>query len=68
MIKEVYNAKSKVSISFNRWGLKRKKLSVISIIIHFINNKYEAISCLIGLSKLPGHRKSGIGKSFFYYF
>ena len=68
VIKEVYNAKSKVSISFNGWGSKREKLSVISIIIYFINNKYKAILCLIGLPKLLGHRKLGIGKLFFYYF
>jgi hypothetical protein len=68
VIKEVRNAKSKVLISFNGWGSKRKKLSIISIIVHFINDKYKAISRLIGLPELPGHRKSGIGKSFFYYF
>jgi hypothetical protein len=53
---------------FNRWGLKCKKLSVISVIMHFINNKYKAILCLIGLPKLLRHRKLGIGKLFFYYF
>ena len=68
VIKEVYNVKSKVLILFNGWGLKREKLSVISIIVHFINNKYKAVLRLIGLSKLLGHRKSGIDKLFFYYF
>ena len=68
VIEEIYNAKSKVLISFNRWGLKREKLSVISIVIHFINDKYEVVSRLIGLLELPGHKKSGVGKSFFYYF
>ena len=68
VIKEVRNAKPKVLISFNGWGLKRKKLSVISIVIYFINNKYKAISRLISLSKLPGHRKLGVGELFFYYF
>ena len=68
MIKEVCNTKSKVLILFDGWGLKRKKLSVISIVVHFINNKYKAILCLIGLPKLLGHRKLGIGKLFFYYF
>ena len=53
---------------FNGWGLKRKKLSIVSVVVHFINNKYKAILYLIGLLKLLGHRKSGIGKLFFYYF
>jgi hypothetical protein len=68
VIKEVHNAKSRISISFNRWGSKRERLSVISIIIYFINNKYKAISRLIGLPTLPRHRKTGVGELFFYYF
>ena len=68
VIKEVYNAKSRISILFNRWGLKRERLSVVGVIIHFINNKYEAVSRLIGLLTLSGHRKTGVGESFFYYF
>jgi len=68
VIEEVCNTKSKVLISFNGWGSKREKLSVIRVVVHFINNKYKAISRLIGLPKLPGHGKSGVGKSFFYYF
>jgi len=68
VIEEVRNAKSKVSISFDGWRSKREKLSVIGIIVHFINDKYEAVSRLIGLLELPGHRKSSVGESFFYYF
>jgi hypothetical protein len=68
VIEEICNAKSKVSISFDGWGSKREKLSVVGVVVHFINDKYEAVSRLIGLPELPGHRKSGVGKSFFYYF
>jgi len=68
VIEEVRNAKSKVSISFDGWGSKREKLSVIGIVVYFINDKYEAVLRLIGLPELPGHRKSGVGESFFYYF
>jgi hypothetical protein len=68
VIEEVCNTKSKVSISFNGWGLKHKKLSVVGVVVHFINNKYKAVLRLIGLPKLLGHRKSGVGKLFFYYF
>jgi hypothetical protein len=53
---------------FNKWGLKYKRLSVVGVIIYFINNKYKAILCLISLSMLPGHGKTGVGKLFFYYF
>jgi len=68
VIEEVRNAKSRILISFDGWGLKRERLSVISVIIYFINDKYEAISRLIGLLTLPGHRKTGVSESFFYYF
>ena len=68
VIEEVRNAKSRISISFDGWGSKRKRLSVIGIVVHFINDKYEAVSRLIGLPELPGHRKSGVGESFFYYY
>ena len=68
VIEEVRNAKSRISISFDGWGSKRKRLSVIGIVIHFINDKYEVISRLISLLTLPGHGKTGISESFFYYF
>jgi hypothetical protein len=68
VIKEVRNAKSRISISFDGWGSKHERLSVIGVVVYFINDKYEAVSRLIGLLELPGHRKSGVGESFFYYF
>jgi hypothetical protein len=68
VIEEVHNTKSRILISFNRWGLKRKRLSVISVIIYFINDKYEVILRLIGLPTLPGHGKTGVSELFFYYF
>ena len=68
VIEEVRNAKSRISISFDGWGSKREKLSIVSVVVHFINDKYEAISRLIGLPTLPGHRKTGVSESFFYYF
>jgi hypothetical protein len=68
VIEEVHNAKSRISILFNGWGLKHKRLSVVGIIIHFINNKYKAVLRLISLPMLPGHRKTGVSELFFYYF
>ena len=68
VIEEVRNAKSRILISFDGWGLKRERLSIIGVVIYFINDKYEAVSRLIGLSTLPGYGKTGVGESFFYYF
>ena len=68
VVEEIQNAKSKISISFDGWGSKREKLSVVGVVVYFINDKYEAVSRLIGLPELPGHRKSGVGESFFYYY
>ena len=44
-------------------GVKHEKLSVVSVVVHFINAKYEAVTRLIGLPELLGHRKAGVGKS-----
>ena len=68
VIKEVRNAKSRISISFDGWGSKRERLSIVGVVVHFINDKYEAVSRLIGLPTLPGHGKTGVSESFFYYF
>jgi hypothetical protein len=68
VIEEIQNAKSKILILFNGWGLKREKLSVVGVIVYFINDKYEAILRLIGLLKLLGHGKSSVGELFFYYY
>ena len=65
IIEEVRIAKSKISISFDGWGSKRKKLSVVGVVIYIINTKGENVTRLIGLPKLPRHRKSGISKYFY---
>jgi hypothetical protein len=68
VIKEVYNTKLRILILFDKWGLKRERLSVVSVVIYFINDKYKAILRLIGLPMLPRHRKTGVSELFFYYF
>jgi hypothetical protein len=45
-------------VSFNRWGLKHKKISVLGIMTHFINKKHKNVTRLIGLPELPEHRKT----------
>ncbi len=62
VIKEIYNAKSRITISFNRQGSKHEKISVLGVIIHFINDKYENVTRLIGLPELSSHRKTGVSQ------
>jgi hypothetical protein len=69
VIEEIRTAKSRISISFDGWGSKREKLSVLGVVVHFINSKDESVTRLIGLPELPGHGKSGVGTCFiFVYF
>ena len=60
VIREIANARSKISITFDGWGSKHEKLSVIRVVIHFINKYYKNITRLIGLSELPDYRKTSI--------
>lgn len=62
---EIRMAKSRIHVSFDGWGSKHEKLSVIGVVIHFVNARYEVVTRLIGLPELPGHGKSGVGKSVF---
>jgi len=66
VIEEIRHAKSKISISFDGWGSKREKISVLRVIAHFINEKYKAVSRLIGLPELPGHGKTGASELFVF--
>jgi len=62
IIVKVATARLAISISFDGWGLKHEKISVVSVVIHFINDKYENVTCLISLLELPGHGKAGVSK------
>lgn len=61
VIEEIKQAKSRISISFDAWGSKHEKISVLGVVVHFINSKYEGVTRLIGLPELPSHGKTGIG-------
>jgi hypothetical protein len=37
IIEEIRTARSRIYVSFDRWGLKYKKLSVLGVVVHFIN-------------------------------
>jgi hypothetical protein len=60
IIKEIRTAKLRITISFDGWGLKRKRLSVVGVVIHFINTKNQNVTHLIGLLTLPSYRKSSV--------
>jgi hypothetical protein len=62
---EIRTAKSRIYISFNGWGSKHEKLSVVGVVIHFVNNKYKVVTRLLGLPELPGHGKTGVGRCHF---
>jgi hypothetical protein len=61
VIEEIRNAKSRISITFDGWGSKHKKISVLGVVVHFINDKYKSVTRLIGLPELLGHGKTGVG-------
>jgi hypothetical protein len=50
-------------VSFDGWGSKHEKISVLSVVTHFINKKHKNVIRLLGLPKLSKYRKTGIGRS-----
>jgi len=61
IIGEIQAAKSYISISFDGWGSKKEKISLLGVVVHFTNSKCEAVTRLIGLPELPDHSKTGFG-------
>ena len=49
-------------MSFNKQGFKYKKISILNIIIYFINRNYKNIIRFINLLKLFEYKKTGINK------
>jgi hypothetical protein len=60
IIEEIAQARSRITITFNGWGSKHEKLSVLGVVAHFVNCNYESVTRLIGLPKLPNHGKTGV--------
>ena len=60
VIREIKLARSTINVSFDKQGSKRDKISVVSIVIHFINQYYKAVTRLITLPSLPKHSKTGV--------
>jgi hypothetical protein len=63
IIAEIRTAKSRISVSFDGWGSKHEKISVLGIVVHFINEQHKNVTRLIGLPELPKHKKAGVGKT-----
>jgi hypothetical protein len=62
IIAEIRTARSRIHVSFDGWGSKHEKLSVLGIVVHFINDQYDNVTRLIGLPELPEHSKTGVSK------
>jgi hypothetical protein len=63
IIKEIRTAKLRIYVSFDGWGSKHEKISVLGVVTHFINEKHKNVTRLLGLPELSEHRKTGIGRS-----
>jgi hypothetical protein len=63
IIAEIRTAKSRISMSFDGWGSKHKKISVLRIVVYFINKQHKNVTRLIGLLELPKHKKAGVSKT-----
>jgi hypothetical protein len=63
IIEEIRTAKSRINVSFDGWGSKHEKISVLGVVTHFVNEKYENVTRLIGLPALQDHKKTGVGMS-----
>jgi hypothetical protein len=61
IIKEIKTARLRIHISFDGWGNKHKKLSVVGIVVYFINLRGEAVTRLIGFPEHLSHGKTGLG-------
>jgi hypothetical protein len=60
IIAEISNAKSRIHVSFDGWGSKHEKISVLGVVVHFINQSYVNVTRLIALPELPNHSKTGV--------
>jgi hypothetical protein len=63
IIAEIRTAKSRISVSFDGWGSKHEKISVLGIVVHFINKQRKNVTRLISLPELPKHKKAGVSKT-----
>ncbi len=62
IIKEIRTAKSYIYVLFDGWGSKCEKISILGVVVHFLNAKYENVTRLIGLPELLNHRKARVSK------
>ena len=62
IIEEIHTTRLRIHISFDSWSSKHKKISILGIVIHFINKYYNNITYLIALLELSKHSKTSINK------
>jgi hypothetical protein len=60
IITEICTAKSRIHVSFDGWGSKHEKISVLGVVVHFLDSAYNMVTRLIGLPELPEHSKTGV--------
>ena len=60
IIREISTIRSRIHVSFDGWGSKHKKLSVLAVVVHFINHSYLNVTRLIALLELLNHSKTGV--------
>ena len=63
VIREIKLARSAINISFDKQGSRREKISVVGIVVHFINHDYKAVTRLIALPSLPKHSKTRVDQA-----
>lgn len=64
IIEEIRTARSKITITFDGWGSKKEKISVLGVVVHFIDKNWKGVTRLIGLPELPFHGKTGVDMHF----
>ena len=60
IIVEIHTVRSRIHVLFDGWDSKHEKISILGVVVHFINQSYDNITRLIALSELPNHSKTGV--------
>ena len=60
ILAEISTARSRIHVSFDGWGSKHEKISVLGVVVYFINQSYDNVTRLIALPELLNHSKNGV--------
>lgn len=61
IVQEITEARSRISVSFDGWGSKHEKISLVGVVAHFVNSSGIVVNRLLGLPENLGHSKTGKG-------